>query len=93
METLETLQSHALRVLARHMRASAGLTKDSWYANKMVDSAIDLEVQADSLEAGSQVFMSLPNLLVLRQSIEHRQVKLNVPTNNFADCCQLHFPC
>jgi hypothetical protein len=55
MENIET-QSHALRVLAHDMRVSASQTDHSWFANKMLDSAIDLEVQANRIESRDVYF-------------------------------------
>lgn len=66
MDYSENLQSHVLRVLARQLRFSASQTAVSWYSNKMLDSAIELEVQAINLESGASDFGRLPSLLPQR---------------------------
>jgi hypothetical protein len=50
MQGQETTESHALRVLARKMRMSAGQTELKWFSAKMLASAVDLETQATDLE-------------------------------------------
>ena len=74
MENFETLQSHVLRALAQHLRLSASLTVVSWYSNKMLDSAIELEAQAASLEFGSSVPRRAPTLLSPKRQRERRGV-------------------